>query len=224
LDDGIETLQLVKYLEKLGGVKKIVYMSTGEVYGNCFRPTEDSSLVVEGVTDNRSSYSIAKILGEYAVQHSKIPSLIIRPFAVYGPRQLGPGVLTKFICNIIKGRNIEVYNSGTDIRSLCFISDFTDAMDWLIRKDMTGIFNVGNQYSSISMMELAHRVVNLLNSNTRIVKSQMEAYKKKTISVPNTDKLEKTIKWSPEVGLDDGILRTYLWYNEWIRNNKDWEA
>ncbi len=51
----------------------------------------------------------------------------VRPFNVYGPRQVGDGAIRDFIAAALAGGDLTVHNDGSQIRAWCYVDDFVDA-------------------------------------------------------------------------------------------------
>jgi len=160
------------------GIKKILFTSSGVVYG----PMEEEQ---EGVDENfRGSPDISQpdaALGEgkriaeylFAYYHEKygISYGIARCFSFIGPHlpldiHYAAG---NFLKSCIDGKDIVISGNGRPIRSYLYIADATT---WLIKiitaKDQKSIYNVGSS-RSISIKELAGVIKKTLNTNNKII-------------------------------------------------------
>lgn len=199
---------------EVGVRDRVVCFSTSEVFGEyAFDVQETSKTSVGPVGEPRWTYAASKLLAEhlaYAYWHEyRLPTVVVRPFNVYGPGQIGEGAIKKFIAKAIAGEDIEVNGHGNQIRSWCFINDF---MEGLMRcvEDPAAIghsFNLGNAQAVSSTLDLAQRVIKLARSSSHIrhvpaLNADIQ------VRVPNTSKARELLGFEAEVGLDEGLERT----------------
>jgi UDP-glucose 4-epimerase len=147
------------------GVRKFVFASSSEVYGepnrNPIRETDD--------TKGKTVYAVTKMAGEELVKgyHQRYPSLnyaIIRFFNTYGEGQVAQFVLSKFVNNVLNGRNPVVYGDGGQVRSYGHVDDVTDGVRRVIENPVANgkVYNLGNSSQVMTLAELAQRVIDLV--------------------------------------------------------------
>ncbi len=147
------------------GVKKFVFASSSEVYGepnrNPIRETDD--------TKGKTVYAVTKMAGEELVKgyHQRYPSLnyaIIRLFNTYGEGQVAQFVLSKFVLNVLNGKNPVVYGDGLQARSYGHVDDVTDGVRRVIENPVANgkVYNLGNSTQVMTLAELAQRVIDLV--------------------------------------------------------------
>ena len=104
-------------------IKKIIFSSSSEVYGNQNKKIFDENTDLQVL----SNYGISKIVGEEYLrayyEKYKLKYNIVRFFNVYGSNQKDNFVMTKFIKSIINKENLYIYGSGNQMRSFCHVSD-----------------------------------------------------------------------------------------------------
>jgi len=74
-------------------------------------------------------------------------------------------------------------------------------------------FNIGNSHNTLTMYELAKRIIQLCGSQSKIVFQEIN-YSDVNVRVPNTLKARKLLDFYPKVEIDDAILHTKKWYEE----------
>jgi UDP-glucose 4-epimerase len=193
--------------------------SSSEVYGkNPNQPlSEDSDRVLGSPRVARWSYSEAKAIDEfYAFQLNKqkgLPVTIARLFNTVGPRQSGSYgmVLPRFVSAALSNQPLTVYGDGTQSRTFLAVSDVVMALTGLLRtKNTIGeVFNVGGN-QQISILDLAKKVIEITNSNSRIeYKPYSEVYgsdfEEPNSRIPDISKIKGAINWSPQKRLDEII-------------------
>lgn len=214
------TSNLLKALEGRRDLHRVVYFSTSEVFGmNSFRAGEDTPASVGPVTEARWTYSIAKLAGEHLVhayhRETGMPTVTVRPFNVFGPLRLGDHAVLRFILAALRGSDLEVHGDGTQIRSWCYIDDFVDALLRVIAlpQAVGETFNIGNSRNTVTIYELAQRVIRLLASSSKVRFEEID-FSDIDVRVPRLRKAEEVLGYRPRVELDEAITRTADWYRD----------
>jgi UDP-glucose 4-epimerase len=214
------TLTLLRAVERLPAPPRVVYFSTSEVFGmNSFRVQECMSTSIGPVQETRWSYSISKLAGEHLLQcyhrEAGLPTVTIRPFNVFGPGRIGDHAILRFVLSALRNDDLIIHGAGDQIRSWCYIDDFVDGvLAALVRPAALGQdFNLGNPLNTLTIYELAKRVVSIAGSlsNLRFVQTD---YADIDIRVPNMEKARRLLGFEPKVDLDEGIRRTAVWCHE----------
>jgi UDP-glucose 4-epimerase len=214
------TSNVLRALEGRPELKRMVYFSTSEVFGmSAFRAGEDTPSSIGPVSEARWTYSIAKLAGEHLVHtyHRELgmPTAIVRPFNVFGPLRLGDHAMLRFITAALRGEDLEVHGDGTQIRSWCYIDDFVDALIRVMwRPEAVGeTFNIGNPRNTITIYELARRVIRLLDSTSRVRFVEID-FSDIDVRVPRLRKAEHLLDFRPSVELDEAVVETARWYKD----------
>jgi nucleoside-diphosphate-sugar epimerase len=116
---------------KEGGVKKVIYSASSSAYGD--QPTMP---LKEGMKENpKSPYGLHKFIGElYARVWSEVynlPTVSLRYFNVYGPRQSSEGayalVIAKFLKQKSEGKTLTITGDGEQTRDFTHVRDVVRA-------------------------------------------------------------------------------------------------
>lgn len=200
-------------------VDRFVYFSTSEVYGPLVYKGSENSLTTQGeVGKMRWVYSSAKLAGEHMTfcyaEEYHMKFVIIRPFNVYGPRQVGESAIVKFIQQAVNNQKITIYGDGSQIRAWCFIDDFVDGVMTCLEKPeaVNRIFNLGNPRETISVGKLADEIIRLTGSRSTICFEPSDQPDVE-VRVPSIANARKILGFNPVVGLTEGVLKTV----EWVR-------
>jgi UDP-glucose 4-epimerase len=210
----IGTSNVLAAAHALGGVERVVCMSTSEIFGSAaFRPNEATPASVGAVGEPRWVYAVSKLGAEhmayaYFCQHG-LKTVSLRPFNVYGPGQVGEGAMSAFVAQAIQDKVITLHNDGTQIRSWCFIDDMVaGTLAALTSDEAVGrAFNIGNPRASATMFSLAELVTDTLASKSEIVFAD-RAGADVALRIPDIDYSTKHLGFKPLVDLREGILRT----------------
>lgn len=147
-------------------VKKIVFLSTGEIYGHA--PIEKQSGWREetlGIVDSmnvRSCYPESKRAAETMCQsyyhEYGIQTAIARLSYIYGPTITADNTRAdaQFLRNVLDGENIVMKSAGTQLRSYCYLQDAAEAILQVMLSGQAGeAYNVANSESNVTIREYA---------------------------------------------------------------------
>ena len=217
----IGTSNLLKAVAQNPDCQRIACFSTSEVFGaGAFGIAEDGNTVLSSVQDVRWCYCISKLASEQLAlsyyRQQNVPSVVIRPFNIFGPKRVGDHVVLRFILKALKNEDLEVYGDGTQIRAWCYVDDFVDALlQCLEVKEAVGqAFNIGNARNTLTIYELAKKIISLCNSKSRIIFKAID-FTDVDIRVPNITKARDILGYEPKFDLEEGLARTI----EWVRDN-----
>jgi nucleoside-diphosphate-sugar epimerase len=204
-------------------IKRVLYLSSGAVYGNQPWEIERVSESYSGgpdCLDARATYAEAKRAAEmlcaiYSKQHG-LQVKIARIFALLGPYlsldiHFAAG---NFIRDAMQGKSIIVKGNGLPQRSYLYAGDLA-TMLWhmLVRADPLTPYNLGSS-EGISVGDLAKLVGHTLGQpEVRILGAQDHGWNLGRY-VPDIHKISEDLGLSPTVSLEESIRRTALW-NGW---------
>jgi len=202
---------------RLNDVKKIIFSSSSEVYGEPIKvPISESDKPIPITT-----YGISKLAAEeYIKSYSKsygIRYTILRLFNVYGDEQGTQWVVPEFVSKAVNNDDIIIHGTGSQIRAFCYVTDVANAFRITLEKGDGETFNIGNDKEPISIKNLAERVISLADSKSSIRSIPFEKSDRNRSEImnraPNIEKAVKLLGYHPVVSLDEGILQI-------IRNKK----
>jgi UDP-glucuronate decarboxylase len=139
---------------------------------------------------------------------------IMRIFNTYGPR-MHPNdgrVVSNFIVQALKGKDITIYGDGMQTRSFCYVDDLLDGMIKLMnsREDFTGPVNVGNP-NEFTIKELAEAIIELTGSSSKIVYEPLPADDPMQRQ-PDISLARKELGWEPNIQLREGLSKTIEYF------------
>jgi nucleoside-diphosphate-sugar epimerase len=204
----------------LDTVERLVDFSTSEVFGRHAYKVEEIHETAQGsVGEARWTYAVSKLAGEHLAHsyHDEfgLPTVSVRPFNVYGPGQIGGGAIRAFIETALAGDDLVIHGDGSQVRAWCYVDDLVDALLLVLeRPEAVGeVFNVGNERSVLTILELAEQIRRLMGAEIEITFRPLH-YTDVEMRIPNIDKARKLLRWEPEVDLEEGLARTIAWYRE----------
>lgn len=202
------------------GIERVVDFSTSEVFGSyAFKVNEKDSTTLGAVGEARWTYAVSKLATEHLAdcyfRQFNLPTVCIRPFNIYGPRQVGEGAIHHFIVKALKSQNLTVHNDGSQVRAWCYVDDIVDGILLALTKESAvgQSFNIGNPRSTITVYNLAREIIRLSGNPSSIDFIEWN-HPDIELRVPCIDKAKKLLGYQPAVELEEGLLRTIAWYRK----------
>jgi len=197
---------------------KFIGTSTSEVYGSALYTPIDEDHPLQG----QSPYSASKIGADMILQsYSKsynIPTVLLRPFNTYGPRQSARAIIPTIISQALIKKVINVGNLET-FRDFTFVKDTVYAFLGLGISEFnkSEIFNCASG-CCINIEQLIEKIGNQLDK-VLIANQEQKRVRPKNSEVTklmgNSSKIKKEINWTPKIDFDKGLDITI----EYIKNN-----
>jgi UDP-glucuronate decarboxylase len=197
---------------------RVLHSSTSEVYGDPkITPQVEEYWGNVNPIGIRSCYDEGKRAAEtlFFDYHREYGTdiRIVRIFNTYGPRMaINDGrVVSNFIVQALRGEDLTVYGDGSQVRSLCYVSDLIDGIIKLYFADgLTGPINIGNP-QPITMRDLAEEIIKQVGSNSKIIYKPLPSDDPLTRE-PDITKAKNLLGWSPKVNRSEGIAKTIEYF------------
>ncbi len=214
------TANVLQACRDVGGIERFVDFSTSEVFGRyAYNVGEGDTTTLGAVGEARWTYAVSKLATEHLTytyfKQYGLPTVCVRPFNIYGARQVGTGAVHHFIRKALGREPLVVHNDGSQIRSWCYIDDIVDGLLLVLTKPEAAghTFNIGNPRSTLTIYNLAREIVRLSSSSSRIDFVPWP-YADVELRIPNIDKARQLLGYEPRIDLEEGLLRTIYWYRQ----------
>jgi nucleoside-diphosphate-sugar epimerase len=203
-------------------VKKFIFASSSEVYGDSFKP-----MVEEGPFNHKSTYSLTKMIGEHYCrayyQKCGLEYTILRYFNTYGPRQDDRFVFSRFVERALKQEDIFIYGDGNQTRDFTYVEDSVhlSLLAATSEKGVCQAFNVGTG-KAVSINTLADIILKALalKRQVKVLYVDYDNIRSKEIEIFNRladmHKALELLKYSPATTLERGLKE----YVDWYRSHK----
>lgn len=203
LERNVLATQLLLEAAAKNGVKKFVYASSSSVYG-----PDSGGPVDEGYRlAPASPYGVSKLAAEEMValygRQRGIPATVLRYFTVYGPRQRPEMALSRFIWAAMKGRPVEVFGDGEQVRDMTYVADAVEATVAALAGDQSGIYNVGGG-ARASVNELLDAVRRVTGMDVRAAYGQAAAGDVAS-TWADSGRAARAFGYRPRVTLEEGV-------------------
>lgn len=198
---------------------KFFLASTSEIYGDPqVSPQHENYWGNVNSLGPRSMYDESKRFAEAATKaymdSHKIRASIARIFNTYGPNMSYKDgrVVTNFIYQALNDKDITIYGDGSQTRSFSFIDDTLDGIVKIINHKENEVFNIGND-TEISIQQLADKIIELTNSNSKILNKELPEDDPKQRK-PDLTKAREILDYNPIVSLEQGLVQTIAWFEQ----------
>jgi dTDP-glucose 4,6-dehydratase len=227
----VGTLQLLEVVRRRPEIH-FHHVSTDEVYGS-LGPTgafrEDSPY------RPNSPYAASKAASDHLVRayaHTYGLSVTISNCSNnYGPYQFPEKLIPLMILNMLEGKPLPVYGSGSNVRDWLYVDDHADALLLILRRGTRGeTYNIGGN-SERTNLEVIEQLIRVTAARTGGDADDLRALITYVKDRPGHDQryaidcsyLKTTLGWQPRSSFAEGLSRTVAWYLEnpgWIERVK----
>ena len=191
-------------------LQRLVFASSSSVYGDA----RDLPLREESPTRPYSPYGVTKLAAEHlcALYHSNhgLPTVALRYFTVYGPRQRPDMGFHKFIRAALSDRPIVLYGDGEQTRDFTYVADAVEA-NWLalVPRAVGEVFNVGGG-SRCSVNQVLASLEEILGRPIRRDHRPTQPGDVRH-TWADTTRAREVLGFSPRVSLREGLARQVEW-------------
>jgi nucleoside-diphosphate-sugar epimerase len=212
-DNNIMATQLLLEAAKERPLAKFVYASTSSVYGD----TDDLPMREDGGTRPVSPYGASKLAAEHLChlywRAFAVPTVALRFFTVYGPRQRPDMFFHIFMRALRRGEEVPIYDDGEQTRDFTFCADIVDGVLAAGRYPGQGeVFNLGggSEVSLLHAIALAEVIAGR--------KGRLRRFDRQKGDVRHTsarlDWAREKLGYAPKVGLEEGLTEQWKWLRE----------
>jgi UDP-glucose 4-epimerase len=211
---GIGTINVLEVARKSHFVERVVFASSGSVYGEARYSPQDEVHPLEPT----SPYGATKLLAEkyfrvwkelYDVSYSSL-----RLYNVYGPRQdysRQGGVIPIFISRMLKGQRPMIEGSGRQKRCFTHVTDVVRAFALAADHPQADglMFNVASK-EVCTVLDLADKLNSLLGTSIEPIFGPPRLGDIMDFR-PDINLAEKKLGYEPKISLDEGLASTIDW-------------
>lgn len=209
-DNNIRSTQLLLEAAKELKLTKFVYASTSSVYGD----TDDLPMREEGGTRPVSPYGATKLAAEHLChlywEAFGVPTVSLRFFTVYGPRQRPDMFFHIFMRALLRGEQVPLYDDGEQTRDFTFCADIVDGtLAAAFYPGKGEVFNLGGG-SEVSILN-AIALVEAISGRKAILKRFDRQKGDVRHTKARLDQAKNKLGYLPKVGLEQGLAEEWNW-------------
>jgi len=210
VDNNILGTQRLLEAAKDAKLRKFVFASTSSIYGDA----ESDGTPETAVPNPISPYGVSKLAAEHLCRlyglHFHVPTIILRYFTVYGPRQRPDMAFHKFIKAMLCDEDLALYGDGNQSRDFTYIDDIVAANMLAMDSDVSGeVMNIGGG-SRVTINETLSLLSELTGVRPRIqYLSQTAGEVRRTAA--DISKAKQLLSYQPQYRLRDGLRKEVEW-------------
>jgi nucleoside-diphosphate-sugar epimerase len=194
-------------------VRRLVYASSSSVYGD----TTDLPMREQSLPRPISPYGVSKLAAEHLCwlywRNYGLPTVSLRYFTVYGPRQRPDMAFHRFLKGALRGEEITLYDDGEQTRDFTFVSDVVAANLAAAEHGEGGeVFNIGGG----SEVSINHVLATIERLSGRTLRVRREERQKGDVRHTAADctRARDALGFRPAVPLLEGLRRQWEWIQE----------
>jgi nucleoside-diphosphate-sugar epimerase len=212
------------------GVKRYLYTSSACVYPE-YRQTDANVTPLKEEdaypAQPQDAYGWEKLVTERLCTHYQedygMEMRIVRFHNIFGPlgtwdggREKAPAALCRKVSLARHSGNseIEIWGDGQQTRSFCYIDDCVDGIYRLMHSDYKHPLNLG-QDRLVTINELADMVATI--AGIKVTRRHVPGPQGVRGRNSDNTRLREVLGWEPQISLEEGLRRTYLWIDSQVR-------
>ena len=192
-------------------IERFVYASSSSVYGDLVAmPMREDSLLKPV-----SPYGVTKLSAEqlcylYYVNHG-VPTVALRYFTVYGPRQRPDMGFNRFFSAVLAGTPVIQYGDGLQTRDFTFVADAVRATaDAGVRGTPGRVYNIGGG-SRVTLLEV-FALIGRVSGRHLVIDRQPPQKGDMRDTYADTTLARADLGFAPSVTLEQGLDAMYRWF------------
>jgi nucleoside-diphosphate-sugar epimerase len=194
-------------------IERVVYASSSSIYGdNVALPMREDAL-----PQPVSPYGVSKLAAEqlcylYHVSHG-LPTVSLRYFTVYGPRQRPDMGFHIFLRAAVLGTPITVYGDGEQTRDFTFVTDAVSATIAAATRGVPGrVYNIGGG-SRVSINQVLD-MIGRVSGRRPVLRGDPVQKGDMRHTYADTSRARADLGFTPAVGLEEGLAAEHKWLTE----------
>lgn len=201
----------INLLQACSNVGKFIFVSSSMVYGDF-----SGSVTEDSPCNPKGQYGILKLAGENLVKDwsrsTNIPYTIIRPSAVYGPRDIDDRIVPKFLNAAVKNQTLNVNGKDESI-DFTHVDDLVEGIALAVENNQAEnqIFNM-TRGSARTIYDAAKISVGLAKSGDIAANEKDSSYP--TRGTLNISKAKTLLEYNPKIDIEDGFKKIYPSYKK----------
>jgi dTDP-glucose 4,6-dehydratase len=202
-------------------VQRLLVVSTDEVYGNAWqdRPSLESDPLMP-CSPYAASKAAQDVLAFSYFETYGLPVVRTRCSNNYGPRQDPTKLIPRFLLHALHDQPLPIYGHGHNTRDWIYVQDHCRAIDAVLHAPDSvhgQVFNVGAD-SEHSVLTISDLILDALHKPTTLMSHVPDRLGHVRRHAVNSELLQRTLGWHPEMTFEAGIAQTIAWYQQ----NPDW--
>ncbi len=217
------TQTLLDALRSSGQDKRLVHVSTDEVYGSLPLDKPELKFHEESPIKPNSPYAASKAASDLLVQsyHETfgLDALITRCSNNFGAYQFPEKVIPLFVTNLLEGKKVPLYGDGKNVRDWLHVLDHCEAILTVLEKGQSGeVYNIGGN-NERSNLELTQAILQIMGQGPEMIEYVADRLGHDRRYAIDAEKIKRELGWEPtRSSWPEALEETVQWYVD----NQDW--
>ncbi len=191
-------------------IERFVYASSSSVYGDEVR----LPVMEDALPRPVSPYGVTKLAAEHLCQlyyvNYRVPTVSLRYFTVYGPRQRPDMGFNRFFRAVLDGCPVTQYGDGRQTRDFTFVTDaVTATAAAAVRGTLGGVYNIGGG-SRVSLLEVFDLIGRVSGRPVTIDRQPAQTGDVRDTHA-DTSRAREDLGFVPSVTLEEGLRQMFVW-------------
>ena len=209
----IGTYQILEAARQEARVRRIIHISTDEVYGSI----EEGRAHEDAPFRPSSPYSASKAAADHLAHAFFVtygmPVVVVRPCNAYGPRQYPEKLIPFFTIRALQDQPLPLYGDGSNIRDWIYVRDLVEAIFLIMERGEPGrAYNVGAGNFRTNLT-VARSILRLLDKPEDLIKFVDDRPGHDFRYALDWERVRQ-LGWRPRTPFEEGLARTVAWYRD----------
>lgn len=197
---------------------RYLQVSTDEVYGSIDAGSWTEEMPLQPNSPYSASKACAELLSRAANKTHALDVVITRSSNNYGPYQFPEKLIPKFIINLLEGRKIPIYGSGTNVRDWLHVDDHCRGVyNALVNGKSGSVYNIGGGME-LTNLELTRLLLDILGADESEIEYITDRKGHDFRYSVDWKKIQFELGYQPQIEFKEGLRNTVQWYRE----NQSW--
>lgn len=200
------------------GIKTFIQISTDEVYGTIDKGSWSEDYPLLPNSPYSASKASADLLCRSYFRTFGLDVRITRCSNNYGPHQFPEKVIPLFVTNLIDGKKVPLYGSGSNVRDWLHVDDHCRGIHAVLTRGKAGeIYNIGGG-REMTNRELTSIILTSMEKNESSIEYVPDRLGHDLRYSVDIEKISSELGYQPQVTFEEGIASTIDWY----KANEQW--
>jgi nucleoside-diphosphate-sugar epimerase len=210
----LATQRLLEAALHTEGIQRVVYASSSSVYGDAVT----LPLVEDSALNPLSPYGVTKLAAENLCvlyyRNFGLPTVSLRYFTVYGPRQRPDMAFHRFCKAVASGEPVHVFDDGYQTRDFTYISDIVEANIQAAQAQpaIGQVMNIAGG-SRVTIRHVLHLLGEISGNEVKVIYSDRQ-FGDVRHTLADTSRAEQLLHYHPRVTLQEGLAREFAYVQE----------
>jgi len=209
-DNNVFATQRLLEASRESGIRKFIYASSSSVYGD----TDDLPMHEGSRPQPVSPYGVTKLAAEHLAwlywKNYAVPTVALRYFTVYGPRQRPDMAFHRFARAVIEERDITLYGDGSQSRDFTYVDDIVAANIAVAQSEFCGeVYNIGGG-SRITINEVIATIGRIVGKQPRVNRLDVQKGDVRHTAA-DISRAGQAFGYQPRIDIEKGLAREVEW-------------